>query len=124
MKKFKPVVYQCTQCQGYMWSRYSGNWDDCECGCSYVDQTFHYTRLGGKAELVAPLSSFKQVKLDADEIRELWEEYKWRALDLMEAKIKRVEKVDVEAMEVYVEVELENCPEKVWWAEQEERYGE
>lgn len=124
MKKFNPTIYQCTQCDDYIWSRYPGHWSGCCCGQSYVDQTSHYVRLGGFAELVGPYSKFRWTELDKDDIRELWEETKFAALDKMEAKLKKVESIDLETMEIVVEVTLPECPEKVWWEEQEERWGE
>lgn len=55
---------------------------------------------------------------------EIWEFTRWRALDLIPAKITHFTSVDLEAMELYIEVEIEDCPEKVWWEEMEERYGD
>lgn len=60
-----------------------------------------------------------------EELTELWEHStKWRALDLMGARLTRVESINLETMEIFVEVELANCPEKIWWMEMDEKYGE
>jgi len=52
MEKFKGTVYKCQTCGHKLQSRYSGDFQMCKCGEeSFVDQTRHYTRLGGKAVL-------------------------------------------------------------------------
>ena len=46
----KPEVYYCDGCRDLIWSACPGEWACCACGESYVDQTRHYTRIGGSAQ--------------------------------------------------------------------------
>lgn len=49
---FSPFVYVCQSCHQQIFSRFSGEFVQCECGKSYVDQTKYYIRVGGNAKPV------------------------------------------------------------------------
>lgn len=43
--------YKCRNCHNVIQSKYEGNFVQCPCGDSFVDQTKYYIRVGGPAEL-------------------------------------------------------------------------
>jgi len=47
-----PPAYKCRECGDVIQSSYPGEFVSCKCGESYVDQTPHYMRAGGKATIV------------------------------------------------------------------------
>jgi len=55
MSNFNPELFQCTNCQGTMKSKYSGHFSSCDCGDSFVDQTPYYGRYGGHAKPISDL---------------------------------------------------------------------
>ena len=73
MKKFTPIDYKCNLCQSPISSSYSGQFVQCECGVSFVDQTSHYMRAGGHTvldyrpiakEIISKLENTKWVELN------------------------------------------------------------
>jgi hypothetical protein len=44
--------YKCLDCKGIMQSKYEGEYSQCLCGNSAVDQTEYYTRVIGNARLL------------------------------------------------------------------------
>jgi hypothetical protein len=53
MSNFNPVKCICTVCESLIVSSYPGEFVQCECGKSFVDQTHHYGRYGGPVELLS-----------------------------------------------------------------------
>lgn len=47
-KPFNPAKMQCVKCKDIIWSKHPGEWVQCKCGKSYVDQTRYYMRVGGE----------------------------------------------------------------------------
>jgi len=43
-------AHQCGTCLEVLQSKWSGHFDSCFCGDSFVDQTYHYSRYGGNVE--------------------------------------------------------------------------
>lgn len=54
----KPYKIKCTKCGKIIWSTYEGEWVKCDCkDCFiYVDQTKHYTRVGGDRSQIVVLA--------------------------------------------------------------------
>ena len=46
-EEWKPDKYTTRCCGSTIWSAYPGQYKECTCGESFVDQTHEYTRLGG-----------------------------------------------------------------------------
>jgi hypothetical protein len=55
MSNFNPELLQCSECDSRLQSQYPGQFVQCECGKSYVDQTIHYGRYGGKVDTIQNL---------------------------------------------------------------------
>jgi hypothetical protein len=55
MSEFKPHLCQCAECDSVLQSAYPGQFVQCQCGMSFVDQTPHYSRYGGNARSVEQL---------------------------------------------------------------------
>lgn len=47
----KFTKYKCGNCHNIIQSQYEGNYVQCACGDSFVDQTKYYIRVGGPAEM-------------------------------------------------------------------------
>jgi hypothetical protein len=52
---FSPELCQCSICDTILRSEYPGQFRQCECGESFVDQTPHYSRYGGAVKSVEHL---------------------------------------------------------------------
>jgi hypothetical protein len=50
MSDFNPEKAQCGICESVIVSSYPGEFVRCECGASFVDQTYHYGRYGGAVQ--------------------------------------------------------------------------
>lgn len=53
--EFNPVLCQCIICLTPLKSAYQGQFVECECGESFVDQTAYYSRYGGCVKTVPEL---------------------------------------------------------------------
>ena len=60
--EWKPIIYYCGHCEDVIWSATPGQFAQCKCGNSYVDQTRHYCRVGGNALPVEPILEEREEK--------------------------------------------------------------
>ena len=51
--KWVPTKYLCSDCREVIFSSYPGEFVTCKCG-NFVDQTRHYTRMGGTLDALEP----------------------------------------------------------------------
>lgn len=59
---FNPGKYLAECCGSIIQSKYPGHFCECQCGESFVDETWHYARVGGKTKRIPQTELEKELE--------------------------------------------------------------